>query len=234
MPIPSTKWFPARLQERSVWYATFFNAFSPIAVSLGFTAAELTAIQEDQQDLASIAATQEALDNYVSAFRQFRISVLEDPVGTPAPTFPAVGWVAPPNLVPAGVFQRLISAVDRIRAHPTYTDEMGANLGIKPATRIPEAEGSLKPSIKVTASELGYKFTANVVRQGLPAFKLQLQREGESSWTDAVVSTTSSIEYTVTPTTPGQPERVLVRAILYKGTEAVGQPSDPTYVTVNP
>ena len=72
------------------------------------------------------------------------------------------------------------------------------------------------------------------MRQGQPAFKLQLQREGSSDWTDAVVSTTSSIEYTVVPTTPGQPERILVRAILYKGINPVGLPSDPTYVTVNP
>ena len=60
------------------------------------------------------------------------------------------------------------------------------------------------------------------------------QREGSSTWTDAGVSTSSSIEYTVVPTTPGQPERILVRAILFKGSEAIGQPSDPTYVTVNP
>ena len=232
--IPSKNWFPTTIQERSAWFNNFINVFVPLGPSLGFSAAEVTAMQDDQQDFASIAVTQEALDNFSSAFRQFRISVTEDPVGTPLPTFPAVTWTGPPNGVPAGVFQRLIEAVDRIRAHPTYTDEMGANLGIKPAAKVPEIEANLKPTIKVEAAEFAYKFSANVARQGQPAFKLQIQREGSSDWTDAVVSTSSNIEYTVTPTTPGQPERILVRAILYKGSEAIGQPSDPTYVTVNP
>ena len=235
MPVPSNKWFPTTLQDRAAWYLNFVDVFTPIGVAFGFTPAEVTAFQEDQADLQAIAQLQESLDNASAAFRQFRISVTEDPVGTPQPTFPSLTWTAPANGVPAGMFQRLISAVDRIRAQPNYTDELGANLGIKPSASGPEPEATVKPTIKVSAAEFGYKLTANVVRQGQPGFKLQMQREGESSWTDAVVATaTSSIEYTVTPTTPGQPERILVRAILYKGTDAVGLPSDPTYVTVNP
>ena len=235
MPIPSSAWFPQSLQDRAAWYLNFVDKFTPIGVTqLGFTAAEVTAFQEDQADLAAIAATQEALDTAAAAFRQFRISVTEDAIGTPQPAFPSLTWTAPANGVPAGMFQRLIAAVDRIRSSPNYTDELGANLGIKPKERISEPESTLKPSIKVAAAEFGYKFTANVGRLGQPAVKLQLQREGSADWTDAVVSTTSPLEYTVVPTTPGQPERILVRAILYKGTDAVGLPSDPTYVTVNP
>ena len=43
----------------------------------------------------------------------------------------------------------------------------------------------------------------------------------------------SNITVTVTPTTPGQPERIQVRAILSKNNQDVGIPSDATYVTVN-
>ena len=235
MPIPSSAWFPQSMQERAAWLQNFMDKLTPaLATSLGFSVAERSAMEDDNSDFQQLAQMQSNADTFMAAFRQFRISLTEDPVGTATPVFPAESFAAPPVGVPAGIFQRLIQNVDRIRASPNYTDETGASLGIKPATKVPEAEGTLKPAIKVSAAEFGYKFTANVVRQGQPAFKLQLQREGSSEWTDAVVSTSSSIEYTVVPTTPGQPERILVRAVLYKGTQAVGLPSDPTYVTVNP
>src|SRR5205085_1938019 len=92
MPIPSSKWFPTTIQERAAWFDTFITIFAPAGPSLGFTAAEVLAMQEDAGDFAAIAATQAALDNFAAAFRQFRISVTEDPVGTPQPSFPAALW----------------------------------------------------------------------------------------------------------------------------------------------
>ncbi|MGH9948585.1 MAG: hypothetical protein ACRD6X_15510, partial [Pyrinomonadaceae bacterium] len=65
-------------------------------------------------------------------------------------------------------------------------------------------------------------------------YQVQIQRSGSASWENTVIATSNPTEITVTPTTPNQPERILVRALLYKGTEPVGIPSDPTYVTVNP
>ena len=204
--IPSQTWFPTSLQDRAAWFQNFMDKFLPaLATSLGFSAAERSAIEDDNTDFQAIAATQLAADNFMAALRQFRISLTEDPVGTPAPVFPPSGFAAPPIGVPAGIFQRLVENVERIRAAPAYTDETGASLGILPSKPGPTPEGDLKPSIKTEVAEMGYKFTAKVGRSGQPAFKLQIQREGSSAWTDAGVSTSSSIEYTVVPTTPGQP-----------------------------
>src|SRR5687767_15961149 len=112
MPIPSDRWFPLGLQERAARFQNFMDNFTPaLSLSLGFTAAERSAMEDDNTDFQSIAATQLALDSFAAAFRQFRISKTEDPVGTPTPVFPPENFAAPPVGVAAGIFQRLIQNV---------------------------------------------------------------------------------------------------------------------------
>lgn len=233
--IPSASWFPGSLAERSAWCNTFSNVFTTAGGSLGFTLPEVAEVLEDIEDYISLANTTMAVENFASSIRQFRVSYTEDPIGTPHPVFPSATFAPPMNGRPAGFFQRLIQVVDRIRVHKNYTDEVAASLGIiaKTEARGPEAE--LKPNIKADAAALGgYRFVANVKRMGKPAYMLQIQREGSNIWEDLVVSTSNPTEYAITPTSAGKIERILVRAILYKGTTPVGVPSDPTYVTLNP
>ena len=54
------------------------------------------------------------------------------------------------------------------------------------------------------------------------------------NWEDGAFATTNPATVTITRTAPGEPERVFVRNVLMKKNLAVGQSSDPTYVTVNP
>ena len=58
-------------------------------------------------------------------------------IGDPTPAFPANPAFALPEVVPTGIYQRLIELVDRIRSAPAYTDEIGALLGIIPSTPAP-------------------------------------------------------------------------------------------------
>ena len=232
--IPSFKWFPSRLQERAAWFQNFVTNLTPISGLLGITPAEMTSLTQDNQDFQSIAATTLSVETFAAAVRQFRISVTEGNVGDPQPVFPSESFAAPVNDVPAGIFQRLIELVDRIRTAPGYTDEMGAALGIIPQPSGPLNPEDVKPAIKASDSFSMYKFTVNVTRMGMPQFKVQLQRDGSTTWQDVAFGTSNPIEVTVTPTTPGQPERVLVRAVLLQKNEPIGQPSDPTFVTVNP
>lgn len=236
MPIPSPSWCPSSLQERAAWFQNFAdNLPLGLATNLGFTAAEHAAIMADNEDFQHIAATQLSLDSFAKAYREYRISVCEDPVGTPQPMFPIENFTPPPNDVPAGIFQRLIENVDRIRAAAAYTDELGASLRIIPRKPEPQPESELKPVIKAEANPIGeYRFTVNVTRLGQPAYKVQIQRMNSDQWTDTIVATGNPTDVTISPLEPGQTERILVRAILYKGSQAIGQPSDPTYVTVGP
>jgi len=232
--IPSRTWFPGNLQDRAAWFQNFVTNFAPIASTLGFSAGEITAIQSDNEDFQSIAVTTVALDTFASAVRAYRISLTEGDIGDPQPKFPTESFAAPPNDRPAGMFERLDSYVKRIRVAPAYTPEIGELLGIVPGTPASIGEGDLKPVIKAGLSNANYQFMVDVTRLGQPAYKVEIQRQGSPVWTDAAFATNNPCLVTVTPTTPNQPERILVRAVLMKDNQPVGIPSDPTYVTINP
>lgn len=232
--IPSRKWFPSSLQDRAAWYLNFNNQLQVVGASLGMTAADLTAITNDNNVIQFLATTTVALDAYADAVRQYRIVITEHDVGDPTPVFPADPAFALPIVIPTGAFERLDDRVKRIRTAPAYTPEIGALLGIIPSSSPSAPVGDLKPVIKLSESFGDYKFSVNVTRMGTTAYKVQIQRKDSITWEDAAFATNNPVDVTVTPTTSGIPERILVRAILLKNNEPVGEPSDPAYVTVNP
>lgn len=239
--IPARSWFPARIQDRAAWFENFEKQFAIVGPSLGFTAAEITAVTNDNAVYQFLAETTTELDAFADAVRQYRFIITESPVGQPTPAFPAnPTFTLPTPAVPTGIFERLVELVRRIRVAPAYTPEIGALLGIIPTEGQTTPVEQIKPAISAGQSFGQYKFMLNVTRMGMDAFKVQIQRQGGSgqtgggTWQDAGVGTANPFEVTVTPTTIGQPERILVRAQLLKKNEPVGQPSDPTYVTINP
>jgi hypothetical protein len=235
MPIPSRLWFPTNLAARALWFDNFATQFAIIAASLGFLPAVVTQVQDDNTCFQGIASGQVELDAFVEAVRQFRIQICEAVIGSPTPAFPAAPVITPAEIPLTGIYQRLIELVDQIRVASAYTPEIGALLGIIPSGGGgPTPEADLKPVIKVGQSFGDFKFTVNVTRLQQPGFKIQIQRAGESTWTDVAFATKNPCTVTVTPLVPGQPERILVRAILLANNEPVGAPSDPAYVTVNP
>lgn len=196
--------------------------------------ADLTAIAGDSVILLALANIAVELSAYEKAVRQYRIIITEGDIGDPTPAFPALPVYSSPAGGTTGLFERLDDFVKRIRAAPAYTDQTGALLGILPSSPTPPPLSELKPVVKASESFSGYKFNVDVTRLGMPSFKIQVQKDGSEAWQDAAFATSNPVEVTITPTTPGKPERVLVRAFLMKSNEPVGQPSDPTYVTVNP
>ena len=232
--IPSRNWFPQSLQDRAGWYLNFSVQFAPIALNLGFTAPEIASMTADSNVMQFLASSTNTIDAYKDAARQYRIIVTEGDIGQPEAFYPPNLTLGPPDDVLPGMFERLDKAVKKIRAASTYTPEIGALLGIIPSKPDSIGEADLKPVIKASESFSNYKFTLNVTRLGQEAFKVQILRNGNGNWTDNGFATSNPFDVTVTPTTPGQPERVQVRAILLQKNEPVGQPSDPTYVTVNP
>ncbi len=181
-----------------------------------------------------LASAETQLKAYQDAVRQYRILMTEGDVGDPTVAFPALPGYGTPTGVPRGLFERLDSIVKRARVTPAYTEEIGALLGIIPTSPSRPLPEDLKPAIVASASFNDYKFDVNVTRLGMTAYKVQIQRSGASTWQDVAFATNNPSQVTVTPTTPGEPERVLVRAVLLDKNQPVGIPSDPTFVTVNP
>jgi hypothetical protein len=237
--IPSKRWFPLSLQDRAAWFNNFAVQCAGVpGTALGIPAPTLALVASDNEMMQFLATTQLQADGFISALRQFRDILTEGDIGELTPVAPEAPSMALPVPTAApGIFERLDDLVKWIRANPKYDSEIGAAMGILPSggdglPDVPESE--LKPTIKANDSMGGYKFTVTVSRMGKQAYKVQVQKKGDTDWKDIAFATSNPVICTLTPTVPGDPERIMVRAILLEKNEQVGVPSDPTYVTVNP
>ena len=234
MPVPSNTFFPQSLQERAAWLQAFVNNLTPIATTLGLTPAEVSDLGLDNEDFQSIAQTTPEVDAFRSAVREYRLSLTESPVGSPHPMFPFSNFNGPQNNRPAGLFQRLMELIERIRAAPAFTDEIGASLGIMPAQSNGISPADVKPAIEVFPSQTGYMFSIIVSdRAESDAWTVSIQPKG-GEWSNAGTFTGKSADVTYAPAAPGNPVAVSVRVQLKKKNANYGQLSDIVAFTVNP
>lgn len=235
MAIPSRRWFPQSLPARAMWYRNFYEKFSDVATSLGFSAADVAAVEQDNQVMQFLAQTTASLDSYEDAVKKYLAIITEGDIGNPAPMFPADLKFILPVLVATGIFERLVKLVERIKVAPNYTEEIGALLGILPTETGSVSPDSVKPSIKAFASANGYEFSIVVSdREKATQWNVEILREGQTSWQTIKTATGKSVDVEVQPTQEGKPERIQARVQLIKNNEDYGQPSDPTFVTLNP
>lgn len=235
MAIPSNRWFPSNLPARAVWYQNFSEKFSDVATSLGFSAADVGGVEQDNQLMQFLAQTIAQLDTYEDAVKKFLAIITEDEIGKPIPMFPANPNFVLPVEQPTGVFERLVKLVDRIKVAPNYTDEIGALLGILPTTSGSVSPDAVKPTIRAFAATNGYEFSIVVSdREKATQWNVEILREGQTKWQTVKTATGKSVDVEAQPTIEGKPERIQVRVQLIKNNEDYGQPSDPTFVTLNP
>lgn len=233
--IPSRKWFPASLQERSAWLLNFRTNLTPVAASLGILPAELTSLDLDIEDFQALAAISLSVENFKSAVREYRISFSEGDIGDPSPVWPPISGNAPPNAPrPAGFFQRIVEMVARIRAAPAYTDEIGASLGIIPQEASSISPGDVKPLIEAFAAQADYVFAVIVSnRAEASAWTVSVQpKNGE--WAEMGTFTGKSADLTYAPATPGNPVALTIRVQLKRNNANYGQLSDIVAITVTP
>ena len=232
--IPNPNWFPTNMAARADWYVNFNKQFTILAADLGFTPADVAWVNDDNQVMQFLAAVAVEMEAFTEAVRQYRIIISEQKIGDITPDFPAMPNLTLPVVVATGMFERLALLVDRIRLSAAFTLEIGAMLDINPKKPVPPDPNTLKPTIRISLTYENYKFDAIVPRLKMSGFQVQIRRMESEVWTNIGFGTSSPLQVTVQPTTQGQPERLQVRAILYKNNEPVGQPSDPVYVVVIP
>ena len=227
--IPSRTWFPASLPDRAAWMANFAVQFADVALSLGFTAGDVTAVQADNENFQSIAATQTTLDNFTASIRQYRISLTEDDAGAPLPVFPTAVFAAVPNPTrPAGMFERIDNIVKRIRVAPAYNDETGAMLGIIPAKGDDLVISELKPKLKAS-TQPGSIVQLDFVRGKTDGIAVEYQIDGGPAWNNAGKFFKSPAEINI-PNGTAPTHSVRLRARYVVGNDIVGQNSDEVTV----
>ena len=145
--------------------------------------------------------------------------------------FPAF---APPHPLTAGLKDEFQKRNARYKLADGYTREIGIALGIvENAQQI--APGEVQPTFEAYPAAMGYEAAIVVSNRGKSSmWKALGQKTNGADWFELTSATGKSGDVKAVPTTPGQPERLLVRIQLYRNNEPYGQPSDPKYVTFNP
>jgi hypothetical protein len=182
-----------------------------------------------------LADTLVQLDAYKKAVGQYLRIITEGGIGDPTPAFPANPNFNLPVIQATGIFERLIELVDRIKAAPAYTDEIGALLGIIPSAPDSISPEDVKPGTEVHAAQSNYEFAVVVSnRAKSDSWSVEIRREGQEKWEEVKTATGKSVNVKIMPTEDGKPERIQIRVRLRKNNEDYGQFSDIVYVTVNP
>jgi len=212
------------LSERAAWMENFTRYFADVAPSLGFDAADVTSMNQDNEDFQAMARAVLATEVLLGAMRSFRISLTEAHPDSPAPSFPNVTLTPPPNGVPAGIFQRLDDRVRRIRAAPGYSSSIGALLNIIPQKPEAIVENEISPVIKPSA------FPGNVIevrftRSTTHGLFIQYKLDNEAEWTSAGRFVRSPAQIDI-PNHDGRPRSVQLRARYLIGNDPVGLNSD--------
>jgi hypothetical protein len=127
----ATTFLPASDPDRVIWLNNFKTKISTYATTLGFTAAEVTAIQNDAgyyQYIVQMLDNQKQMLHGLSAYRSnLRSSGMQQALAA-LPVAPA--QANPPAAVNSGIFNRITTIVMRIKRHPSYTSSIGQDLAI--------------------------------------------------------------------------------------------------------
>ena len=151
----------------------------------------------------------------------------------PVATFGGFPTFTPPALIP-GMRERTQERNRRYKAAAGYTKAIGIELGIEEDAQ-QFTPGDVKPGADYTPATGGYLVSVVVSNRGKSdSWDVFIQRDGEMTWNLVKTATGKSVDFTITPSTPGKPERVKAKVQLKKQNENYGQPSDIDEFTANP
>lgn len=169
---------PAGDLDREKWLLNFDTEFAGMAINLGFTAAEATAVHNDYLSFSYVLGANAVLKHELQERNKFKDLLADGNIGSAMNAFPAMPTLAAaPTAVPvAGIFKRMSKVVQRIKNHPNYNEAIGKNLGIIGAEHVVDfgnikAEGQVK---SVNADRIALSFTKGqtdgvVVYDGVPS-----------------------------------------------------------------
>lgn len=145
----TAKFIPTGDSEKVVWLNNFTTKLSTNATLLGFTAAEITALQKDNAFYSYLVSTIELfrqnLLNFIGYKNMAKYAKKDQHIGA-LPTLPAMG--TPPPAVTEGIFDRVSKMAARAKLSLNYTDAIGADLGIiSPTSTVDIA--ALQPELKI-------------------------------------------------------------------------------------
>jgi hypothetical protein len=233
MPIPRTE------NELMVWLNNFSTAFASHANALGFTEADVSAVNADAAMLNFLVG--DLVPTYRSALQartSYKNLIVSGPVGSPGgEPPPAPVTAAAPATVAPGVLPRLRQLVQRIQAAPGYNNSIGLDLGIvESAAATGSRSGptvSARPTAKATALAAG-QVQIDFSKGGFDGVIVESRRAGEQGWTGLGTDSYSPFVDTRPPLEAGRAEVREYRLRYLRRDEPVGDWSDIVTATTRP
>lgn len=228
--------FPRADIELAVWLKNFAPIFGTHAATLGFTAAEVTDVQNDAAMLDYLVNDLlPASRGLVQSRTAYKELIKNGPIGSTGGEIPvAPPLKTPPATVAPGIIPRLQQLIRRIKAAPNYTEAIGQSLDIiDGAGNAPDDETSAKPSPKATAmpdSEVRIEFN----KGNFDGVLIEGRRQGEIEWTKLGVDNFSPYTDSRPPLAPGKAEVREYRVRYLRRDEAIGEWSDIISVSTTP
>lgn len=223
---------PAADADLVVWFNNFQLKFATYALSVGFVAADVTAVQTDYQMLAYTVNLADVFKAESKERVQYKDTFRDGPLGIATPATPTTPTIAPPGTIPPpGIVPRVRATIQRIKAHPNYTQAMGQDMGIVAPTSTPT--GTPKPTATAEAQP-GSQVLLKWKKGGFDGVIIESQRGTETGWTQIGVDTSSPYLDSRPPLVVGQPEVRKYRLRYFKNDANVGDYSDIITVTTAP
>jgi hypothetical protein len=227
---------PKSEPELVIWLKNFAQAFAIHGPTLGFTAAEIAAVQADATMFDylvgdTIPTCKANLDARYSYKNLIKSGPLGSPGGAP-PAAPVLG--TPPATVAPGIMPRLRQLIQRIKNTSNYTQDIGDDLGITgkddgntvdPATAKPLAK-----AIALTGHQVRLEFKKSI----FDGVYIESRRQGETDWTFLGIDLYSPFVDARPPAQAGTPEVREYRLRFYDADAPTGQWSDIISVTTIP
>jgi hypothetical protein len=231
MAIPRTE------PELVIWLGNFAHKFDVHGPALGFSAAEITALQADAAMLNYlISDVIPAHKSGLDALYSYKSLIKNGPVGTATPDIPAAPTVpAAPATVAPGVLPRLRQLIQRIRNTPGYTADVGEDLGIEGTDDGGNAfdPDTVKPTLRATALTSGH-VRVQFDKKSFDGVYIESRRRGETDWTQLGIDLFSPYVDTRPPAQANTPEVREYRARYLQDDAPTGGWSDIVSATTTP
>lgn len=228
-------WLPQTLPALAVWFANFALKFADYYTLLGFTNTDKTAVDNANAVVQWLNTAMEVNEANDAALRSMRDQLLYGEKNDPAPTVPTMELPASPAPLISSIIQWLDKFKERIELSEEYTPDIGAQLGIVATPSEGIAEDDVKPTIKAFPASGDYDFAVVVENRAKADQSEILYRPmNQEKFESLKFFTGKSGNAQYKPTPEGAPVKIEIRVQLYRNNEKYGQPSDPTYLTLNP
>jgi len=193
--------YPDSLAARVAWHANFAAQAGSSGIAHGLSLLQVTQAGDDATEVANMVNATDTVHTFSQSWTQFATIMLEGDIHAPLPAIPIPPALYVLTSSAPGIEARTRLFAGIIRAHPTYTPEVGESFGIiGPA---PGAAGT--PSLKATA-ETNSHVRLKIAKQGYFLIAID-SRRGGGAWESIGPSQTATFIDSRPPLVAGQPEQ---------------------------